>query len=203
MCSQTAGIMTELNDQSSVLNFLKTRKSGSVKALGAPGPSPSQIGEILDIAVRVPDHGKLNPWRFVLFEGDARARIGAAFAARWKVLHPDHGAESLAFHGGLFLRAPVVVAVVSTAAPHAKIPEWEQLLSSAAVCYNIVLAATAMGYHAQWQTDWIAYDAEACGAMGLSHAERISGLVYLGTSTVPLEDRPRPDVKPLLTRWSA
>ena len=72
-----------------------------------------------------------------------------------------------------------------------------------ALCYNIVLAATAMGYHAQWQTDWIAYDAEACAAMGLSHAERISGLVYLGTSTVPLEDRPRPDVKPLLTRWSA
>jgi nitroreductase len=203
MCSQTAGIMTELNDQSSVLEFLKTRKSGSAKALGPPGPTPSQLGEILDIAVRAPDHGKLTPWRFILFEGEARAKIGAAFAARWKVLHPGHSDESLAFQRGLFLRAPVVIAVVSTAAPHAKIPEWEQLLSSAAVCYNIVLAATAMGYHAQWQTDWVAYDAEACAAMGLKAPERISGLVYLGTSTVPLEDRPRPDVKSLLTRWGA
>ncbi|MGB8315325.1 MAG: nitroreductase, partial [Aestuariivirga sp.] len=137
--------MTQLNDLSSPLAFLKTRKSGSAKALGSPGPSPAQLSEILEIAVRVPDHGKLTPWRFVLFEGAARADIGKAFAVRWKVLHPEHGEEMLAFHRGLFLRAPTVIAVVSTAAPHAKIPEWEQLLSSAAVCYNIVLAATAMG----------------------------------------------------------
>ena len=114
--------MTMLNDQSSVLGFLQTRKSGSAKAMGEPGPSPSQVSEILNIAVRVPDHGKLNPWRFVLFEGKARADIGEAFAARWKVLHPDHSGESLAFQRGLFLRAPVVIAVVSTAASHAKIP---------------------------------------------------------------------------------
>ncbi len=203
MCGQTAGIMAELNDQSSVLKFLKTRKSGSAKALGPPGPTPSQLGEILDIAVRAPDHGKLTPWRFILFESEVRAKIGEAFAARWKILHPGHSEESLVFQRGLFLRAPVVIAVVSTAAPHAKIPEWEQLLSSAAVCYNIVLATTAMGYHAQWQTDWVAYDTETSAAMGLKAPERISGLVYLGTSTVPLEDRPRPDAKALLTRWGA
>jgi nitroreductase len=193
--------MTQLNDLSSVVNFLKTRKSGSAKAMGGPGPSPSQISEILDIAVRVPDHGKLNPWRFVLFEGAARAGIGDAFAERWQVLHPDHGEDSAAFQRGLFMRAPVVIAVVSTAAPHGKIPEWEQLLSSAAVCYNAVLAATALGFDAQWQTDWVAYDAEARAAMGLKASERIAGFIYIGTTTLPLEERPRPDPETLLTRW--
>lgn len=193
--------MTKLNDQSSIINFLKTRKSGSVKAMGEPGPSPLQISEILDIAVRVPDHGKLTPWRFVLFEGAARVEIGRAFAERWKALHRDHGEASLAFQRGLFMRAPVVVAIVSTAAPHVKIPEWEQVLSSAAVCYNMVLAATALGFEAQWQTDWVAYDSGAHAAMGLKGAERIAGFVYIGTTTLPLEDRPRPDAQALLTRW--
>jgi nitroreductase len=193
--------MPNLNDQSSVLNFLKTRKSGSSKAMGNPGPDPSQVAEILEIAVRVPDHGKLAPWRFVLFEGSQRAEIGKAFAERWKALHPDHGEESLAFQRGLFQRAPVVIAVVSTAAPHTKIPEWEQLLSSAAVCYNMVLAATALGFDAQWQTDWVAYDAQAREAMGLKAPERIAGFVYIGTTTMPLEERPRPDPLALLTRW--
>jgi nitroreductase len=193
--------MTALNDLTSPLAFLKTRKSGSAKALGLPGPSSAHISEILDIAVRVPDHGKLNPWRFVLFEGAARTDIGNAFATRWKALHPDHGEDSIAFQRGLFMRAPVVIVVVSTAAPHAKIPEWEQLLSSAAVCYNMVLATTAMGFEAQWLTDWVAYDPEAMAAMGLKGTERVSGIVYIGTTTAALEDRPRPDSQALLTRW--
>jgi nitroreductase len=96
----------------------------------------------------------------------------------------------------------VVVAVVSTAKPHVKIPEWEQQMSAAAVAYNIELAAAAMGLHSQWQTDWVAYDAEAMKAMGLATGERLAGLVYIGTSTVPLEDRPRPAPETLLTRWS-
>ena len=194
--------MSKLNDLSSPLAFLKTRKSGSIKTLGPPGPTAAQISEILDIAVRVPDHGKLAPWRFVLFEGAARADIGNVFAARWKVLHPEHGAESLAFQRGLFLRAPVVIAVVSTAAPHVKIPEWEQLLSSAAVCYNLVLAASVLGFDAQWQTDWVAYDPEAMAAMGLKGSERVAGIICIGTTTAPLEDRPRPDPQTLLTRWT-
>lgn len=193
--------MPKLNDLASPLTFLRTRKSGSVKALGLPGPSSAQVSEILEIAVRVPDHGKLTPWRFVLFEGTARADIGNIFAERWKVLHPDHGEESIVFQRGLFLRAPLVIAVVSTAAPHVKIPEWEQLLSSAAVCYNMVLAATAMGFDAQWQTDWVAYDSVATAAMGLRETERVAGIICIGTTTVPLEDRPRPDPQTLLTRW--
>jgi nitroreductase len=190
-----------LNDTSSVLAFLRSRKSASAKSLGEPGPSPSQLKDILEIAVRVPDHGKLTPWRFVVFEGDARARIGAHFAGRWKELHPEHGEDILNFHRGLLLRAPTVIAVVSRAAPHVKIPEWEQIQSASAVCYNIVLAATAMGLGAQWQTDWIAYDPEVAKHVGLVPPERISGFIYMGTPTAPLEDRPRPDPGVLVTKW--
>jgi nitroreductase len=196
-------VIMKLNDQSSLLSFLKSRKSASAKAMGEPGPTPSQRDEILDIAVRAPDHGKLNPWRFVVFEGAARGEVGTLFAARWAELHPDHGQDSLRIQQGLFLRAPLVVVVVSTAAPHAKIPVWEQQMSSAAVCYNAVLAAQALGYDAQWQSNWVAYDIGAKEAMGVASAENVSGVIYIGTSTAPLEDRPRPDVSSLVTKWKA
>jgi nitroreductase len=195
--------MTTLNDTSSVLAFLKSRKSASAKAMTGPGPSSEQISEILDIAVRVPDHGKLAPWRFVLFEGKARAQVGEKFAEVWATNNPAHGADALAFQRGLFMRAPVILAVVSTAAPHGKIPVWEQQMSAAAVSYNIVLAATAMGFAAQWQSDWVIYDVGAKAAMGVHDAEQVAGLIYIGQTSVPLEDRPRPDAQALLTRWGA
>jgi nitroreductase len=193
----------KLNDQSSLVSFLKSRKSASAKAMGGPGPTAAQLDEILHIAVRAPDHGKLNPWRFVIFEGTAREKVGQRFAARWAVLHPDHGQDSLNFQQGLFTRAPLVILVASTAAPHVKIPVWEQQMSAAAVCYNVVLAAQALGFDAQWQTDWVAYDAGAKQAMGVTEAENVAGVIYIGTSTVPLEDRPRPEVSALVTKWVA
>jgi nitroreductase len=197
---QIAG-MTQLNDRSSLFNFLKTRKSASAKAMTGPGPDASQLHDMLSIAVRVPDHGKLNPWRFVVFEGEARAGVGALFAKRFAELHPDYPADSVEFQKGLFARAPIVVAVVSTAVEHMKIPVWEQLMSSAAVCFNLVLAAQAHGFDAQWQSDWVAYDDGAKAAMGLAPQEKIAGLIYIGTSSVPLEDRPRPDAAALTTHW--
>jgi nitroreductase len=195
--------MTQLNDRSSLLAFLKTRKSASAKAMGGPGPYAAQLRDILSIAVRVPDHGKLNPWRFILFEGAARGQVGERFAARFAELHPDYPAENIEFQKGLFLRAPVVVAVVSTAAVHAKIPVWEQQMSAAAVCFNMVLAAQAHGFDAQWQSDWVAYDAGAKAAMGLLASENVAGLIYIGTSSIPLEERPRPDAGAFTTRWGA
>jgi nitroreductase len=191
------------NDTSSVLAFLKTRKSGSAKAIGAPGPSAAQLADILEVGVRVPDHGKLTPWRFILFEGEARERIGEMFATRWRALNPSHGEEMVAGQRGLFLRAPTVLVVVSRAAPHPKIPEWEQQQSAAAVCANVLMAATAMGFAAQWRTDWIAYDEAVTAAMGVKPPERITGVIYLGTATESLEERPRPDPMSLLTRWQA
>lgn len=193
--------MTKLNDTTSLLAFLKSRKSASAKAMTGSGPSSDQLAEILEIAVRVPDHGKLAPWRFILFEGEARAKVGDGFAEVWASQNPTHSLDSLNFQRGLFMRAPVVLAVVSTATAHGKIPVWEQQMSAAAVCYNVVLAATALGFDAQWQSDWVIYDESAKSVMGVNEAEKIAGLIYIGQSSMPLEDRPRPEAQALLTRW--
>lgn len=195
--------MSQFNDTSSLLAFLKTRKSASVKAMTGPGPNAGQLDDMLSLAVRVPDHGKLMPWRFISFSGDARAEVGKRFSARWGELHPDHGHESLDFQAKLFMRAPTVVAVVSKAAAHPKIPVWEQQMSAAAVCFNLILAAQAHGFDAQWQTDWVAYDAGAKSKMGIGSDEQVAGIIYIGTSAVALEDRPRPDAGSLHTIWSA
>lgn len=199
----SARIMPQFNDLSSVLTLLETRKSASAKAMTEPGPTPDQLAAILKIAVRVPDHGKIAPWRFILWEGQARAEFGKVMRARWKALHPEHGAASLDFVEGLFLRAPAVLGVVSTASEHPKIPVWEQQLSAGAVCMNILYTATALGLGCQWNTDWVAYDGEIAAAMGLAPTEKVAGLIYLGTPAQPLEDRPRPDPQALLTRWGA
>ncbi len=192
----------ELNDKSSILAFLRSRKSASAKAMTGPGPKREELSEILEIAVRVPDHGKLAPWRFVVFEGQARAKVGEAFAAAWHKKHPDHGAEMLDFQRGLFMRAPLIVTVVSTAKSHAKIPVWEQQMSTGALCFNLELAAIAKGFDVQWQSDWIAYDEAAKSAMGVAPEENIAGIIYIGKSSAPLEDRPRPDAAAITTYWS-
>jgi len=195
--------MSKLNDTSSILSLLHTRRSASAKAMGEPGPTAAQLAEILECAVRAPDHGKLAPWRFIVWEGEARAQFGDAMKARWKELHPEHGETTLGFVRGLFLRAPTVLAVISTAAEHPKIPVWEQQLSSGAVCLNALLAATALGVDCQWNTDWVVYDEAIAKAMGLAPHEKVAGIIYFGTSTEPIEDRPRPDAQSLLTRWQA
>ncbi|MGH6854593.1 MAG: nitroreductase family protein [Aestuariivirga sp.] len=193
--------MTHLNDTSSILALLGSRRSAFLKILGEPGPTSAQLTEIFNAAVRVPDHGKLTPWRFILFEGEARVKFGDAMKERWRELHPDHSEEQLNFQRGMLLYAPVAVAVISTAQPHPKIPEWEQILSAGAVCQTILFAATALGVGCAWNTGWIAYDREIAKVMGLATHEKVAGFIYLGTSTAPLEDRPRPDPASLLTRW--
>jgi nitroreductase len=168
-----------------------------------PGPDAGQLATILNLAVRVPDHGKLAPWRFIVFSGDARAEVGLHFGRIWLARNPTHGAEMIAFQSNLFTRAPIVVAVVSTARQHPKIPLWEQQMSAGAVCFNLELAAQALGFDVQWQTDWVAYDAEAGKAMGVAVDEAVAGLIYIGTTAAPLEDRPRPDAATLTTQWAS
>ncbi|HSI39269.1 MAG TPA: nitroreductase family protein [Xanthobacteraceae bacterium] len=182
------------------LDLLKTRKSPRILDIAAPGPSPQQLDTMLAVASRVPDHGKLAPWRFIIFEGEGRLRAGDAIADAFLADTPAAGADQIAFERMRLARAPVVVAVVSRAAPHVKIPEWEQLLSGAAACTLLLLAAHAQGFSATWLTEWYSYDARVRAALGLAAHERIVGFVHIG-SAAPMEDRPRPVLADIVTRF--
>jgi nitroreductase len=183
------------------LELLKTRKSISSNFLGLPAPGETELEEIFAIAARVPDHGKLTPWRFIVFKDDARDAAGAALADLFKRQHPDATEKQLEVERRRLAQAPLVVAVVSKAAPHPKIPEWEQVLSAGNAAMNLVLAAHAMGYAAHWTTGWIAYDPEAGRLLGLHLGERFVAIIHLGTSTVPAVDRPRPAVADIVSYW--
>ena len=185
------------------LKLLTTRRSFKPVELTGPAPSAAEIDQILTIASRVPDHGKLAPWRFILFEGAARQSAGDAIASAFKVKYPDLKPDQIAFERGRLTRAPLVVAVVSRAGPHVKIPEWEQVLSSGAAAMNLVLAAHALGYGASWITEWYAYDRAVLDALGLAPHERIAGFVHIGRPPGAPEDRPRPPLAEIATRFGA
>lgn len=184
------------------LKLLATRRSAKAALLSGPGPSPAELDRILAIAARVPDHKKLAPWRFVVFEGDARARFGDVLAAT--LAAEDAAAPSevrLATERQRFLRAPVVVAVVSRVVEAAGAPEWEQVLSAGASAMNLCLAANAMGYGTCWITEWYAYSKGVAKALGLAPNERIAGFVYIGTEAEKQPDRDRPDMAKIVSRW--
>ena len=183
------------------LDLLRTRRSSRIPELSTPGPSPAQVEAILSIGSRVPDHGKLTPWRFIVFEGEARAKASEAIGAIFRADHPEATADQLAFESTRLARAPLVVAVVSCAAPHVKIPEWEQVLSAGAAAMSIVLAAHALGYAAKWVTEWYAYDRRALDALGLQPHEKIAGFVHIGTPVRPADDRDRPSLDAITTRY--
>jgi nitroreductase len=183
------------------LDLLATRRSFKPSDLTGPAPSPSEIDKLLTIASRVPDHGKLAPWRFIIFEGEARRAAGAVIAAAFRVKYPDAKPEQVEFERGRLARAPLVVAVVSRAGPHVKIPEWEQILSAGASAMNLVHAAGAMGYGASWITEWYAYDRGVLSAFGLAAHERIVGFVHIGRPPGVPEDRPRPALSEIATNF--
>lgn len=185
------------------LELLKTRRSVKPLEMTGPGPDAAEIDTLLTVATRVPDHGKLAPWRYIVFDGDARLAAGDKIAAVFRTTRPDATAEQIEFERRRLTRAPLVIAVVSRAAPHAKIPEWEQLLSAGASAMNLVTAAHAMGYAASWLTEWIAYDDGARAALGLAANERFAGFVYIGRAAKPPEDRPRPNLADVVTRYGA
>jgi nitroreductase len=185
------------------LHLLKTRKSISAPFLAEPAPNEAELAEILAIASRVPDHGKLTPWRFIVFGGDARGAASAALADLYRQKHPEADEKRLAEERKRLAQAPLVVAVVSSAAPHVKIPEFEQLLSAAAAAMNLELAVQALGYASQWTTEWIAYDEDAGRIIGLKPGERLVALIHIGTPTVPPVDRPRPALADIVTYWRA
>ncbi|MCF3639793.1 nitroreductase [Rhizobium sp. TRM95111] len=182
-----------------LIDYLSSRRSIPAFQMGAPGPSEPQIEAMLKLAARVPDHGKLAPWRFVVYRGEERARISEALAAMALADRPDLSDEMVKVEKTRLTRAPVVVAVVSTAAPHEKIPEWEQLMSAGAVCLNLLMAANAHGFASNWLTEWYAFDPRAYPLLGIAAHEKVAGFIHIGTATVPPTERPRPDLKQIVT----
>lgn len=176
---------------------LATRRSAPAQSLAAPGPSEAELNEILKLAARTPDHGKLFPWRFVVLSPEARGRIVerlSPMAAR----QPDPGKAAKVL---MKLTAPpVTVLVVSAPIAGHKVPVWEQELSAGAVCMNLEHAGNALGYSASWITDWYSYDPEAAALFGVREGERIAGFIHLGTLSEPPLERPRPDMATHVTR---
>src|SRR5690242_17349668 len=183
------------------LELLKSRRSVKPMELQGPGPSATELDTLLRIATRVPDHGKLAPWRFIVFEGEARRKAGEKIAAIFVAGNPQATPEQIEFERNRLARAPLVIAVVSRAGAHVKIPEWEQQLSSGASAMSLVFAAHAMGYAASWITEWYAYDRRVLDALGLSSNERVAGFVHIGRPAKPPEDRERPNLNAIVTRF--
>jgi nitroreductase len=182
------------------LDLLLSRRSGSAKTMKGPGPTADQLRRILAAGVRVPDHGKLTPWRFIVFEGEGRARMGGILA-ECIAGERDTSPERVEQERNRFMRAPVVIGVVSRIREQIPIPVWEQELSAGAVCMTIVLAAHAMGFVANWITEWCAYHPKVLASLGLKPTERIAGFIYVGHPVDPLEDRPRPPIESITTRF--
>jgi nitroreductase len=178
------------------LRFLAARRSAPAVTLGEPAPSPAELADLLRLATHVPDHGKLAPWRFIILEGEDKVR----FAARLEALAMSRGDQTAAAKLAKLKIPPLAVAVISAPKP-AAIPEWEQVLSAGAVCTTLLYAALAMGYGANWITDWYAYDPEANAILGLGPEEKVAGFLLLGTPREPPLERERPDVQALVSRW--
>ncbi len=187
-----------------LIDFLAQRRSVKPDKLLAPGPSADELSRILTVGTRVPDHKKLVPWRFILFEGDARALIGDVFAQA--CMQEEREAPShvrLDMERARFQRAPLVVGVISTIKPKPGAPEWEQILSAGAVCFNVCLAANALGYGTSWITEWVAYSPFVRQALQLSDSERVAGFVHIGRAAEKPEERERPVLADLITRYGA
>jgi nitroreductase len=183
------------------IDILKRRRSAPPPLMTGPAPSADELATILTVASRVPDHGKLAPWRFLVFAGDARDRAGRLALHIRLAEKPDLDEAARAEELRRFTRAPLVVATISRAAPHFKIPEWEQVLSAGAVCMNMIIAARALGYSATWLTEWMAYDGRFRAAIGLAEHERVAGFIHIGRTTAAIEDRPRPALAEIVTNF--
>jgi nitroreductase len=192
------GDVVPLAPSAETLAFLARRRSASALALREPGPTPAELSALLTLAARAPDHGKLSPWRFVVLRGEAKA----AFVARLEAIAAarDDAGKALAKLGKIRV-PPVTVAVISRVVA-GEIPDWEQRLSAGAVCAQLVIAAQALGYGANWITDWYAYDADAGRLLGLEDGELIAGYIHLGTAAEAPMERVRPDMAAIVEVWA-
>ena len=185
------------------IDLLTSRRSVKPIELTGPGPTAGELAKLLTVASRVPDHGKLTPWRFIVFEGEARLKAGEIISKVFRERRPDATPDQVEHEKKRLAHAPLVIAVVSRAESHAKIPEWEQVLSAGAAATNLVMAAHALGFAANWLTQWYAYDRTVLDALGLAPNEKIAGFIHIGRAAKPPEDRPRPPLDQIVTRFGA
>jgi nitroreductase len=183
------------------IELLKTRRSVKPREMSGPGPSPADLDTILTIGARVPDHGKLAPWRFIVFEGDGRLRAGEVIAKVFAQKNPQATEAEFEVEKKRLTDAPLVIGVVSFTRAHPKVPAFEQELSAGASAMNIVTAATALGYGAAWLTGWFCFDRDVLDGFGLKPDEKLAGLIHIGTPSRPNEDRPRPTLSEIVTRF--
>ena len=196
------GILKAADANPSVLKFLSQRRSALVRSMSEPGPDAKQLELILRIAARTPDHRKLFPWRFIIFEGKARAEFGEHLATYFNEDCPNMPKDRVEHERSRFMRAPLVVGVVSSPKDCPRgTPKWEQELSAGAVCMNMLLAARAAGFAAQWLSEWYAFDKRINSVLRLEEAERMAGFVYIGTATENPTERLRPNVPNLTQYW--
>jgi len=184
-----------------VLEYLATRRSLTAAQMTGPGPNADEQIALLRMAARVPDHRRVHPFRFLTFEGEARGAFGEVLASAFRQENPDADDHALDLERQRFNRAPWVIAVISSVNHEHKTPEWEQILTAGAVAQNLVIAAGAAGYAAQWLTEWYAYNPLILEAMGLEAHERVVGFVYIGTASCQPKERARMDAKELTSAW--
>ena len=184
-----------------LIDFLLSRRSVLADTMDGPGPDDEQLRRIIGAGIRVPDHGRLMPWRFIVIRGVAREKLGAVIGQSFRRDNPDAHEKRVLREQQRFVRAPVVVAVISSVHKGHKIPEWEQILSSGAACQTMLIAALSMGYAAQWLTEWYAYDPQVRDALGLRDDDRVAGFLYIGNADSPNE-RVRPCYGDVVSEWT-
>ena len=192
----------------STIELLLSRRSVKPQMMTMPGPTTAQLETILTAAARVPDHKKLAPWRFVVLEGDARVKFGeviaqALIADDAKTGRGPASPVRLETERKRLSHAPTVVAVISRVVETPGAPEWEQVLSCGAACFNMCIAANALGFGTSWLTEWYSYNADVANALGCATNERIAGFVHIGTAAERQSDRDRPTLSAIVTRWTA
>jgi nitroreductase len=188
------------NNLASPLALLLTRRSGKPRDMIAPGPDAAQLRSIMEAAIRVPDHGKLAPWRFVIIGADQRTALADLLTSAYRAEKPEAGRLEIEAMAQFAHQAPVLVVALSKPVPHSKIPAWEQELSAGAACMTLLTAAHALGFVGSWLTGWPAYSETVRDAFG-ENDERIAGFLFIGSPSRPLEERPRPEYGDVIRDW--
>lgn len=187
--------MLKLNPEyPETFSFLQKRRSVPAKTMSGPGPNADEVLALIEIAARVPDHGKIAPWRFIQYGSDYCKQLGEIIETRFKEINSDYSEEVLEIERGRFTRVPVVIGIISAPKDHPKVPEWEQVLSAGAAAMNLLSGANALGYDAQWLSEWVAFDEVLAPKFGVKPGEKLAGFIHIGKKQMPKTERDRPQI---------